>query len=606
MSLRSDRVVALLLGLAILLPFFNFLRFAPLADWYFCALGLLVLGFGFFVSVVKGYEYRFSRIGAVILIFITALVVAKSVDLIIPAALLFVLFFFFLGLGDLAVESRRQVFVETLAMLIFTSALIQVLFGFLQIIDFAKYFHGFVTYDVNNRTGNIFGNIGQRNHYANFLGWGIVSACYLYAGGKLRFWFFLAAIFVMNLLIAWCGSRLPFGYCLIICLLGWYWLRKSRGDVRLARMVAGFAVAVILFSIVQIFSHQIDLVFNYFGLPIHVQSGSERILAADLGARRRIEWAKAWSIFTAHPFFGVGLGNYAHYSVQMEAFDGYPKYPESWLFTNCHNLVFQLLAETGLFGAAALIVGLVLCLYPYFSKGKQTIENLFFVCIAGIILGHSMLEYPLWYWPFLSMLYTVCAFSPVASYKLEINDKLSAAISIIVAICCFVNFYFGRAVFWDLVNFNMPVPSIGENIRRVVRLREIEKNPLWRPEAQLVLSNYLLPTTSQIDYKINFFEKMSYSLPYPQLLFKLAILYSLDNQPQKAKNMMVLAISNFPDLLPAFLTDINSRKEPSLVMIRDMASKAVAVYGSGQAVTADSRVAAVMTVASPVTRKPLF
>jgi hypothetical protein len=99
---------------------------------------------------------------------------------------------------------------------------------------------------------------------------------------------------------------------------------------------------------------------------------------------------------------------------------------------------------------------------------------------------------------------------------------------------------------------------------------------------------------------------MSYSLPYPQLLFKLAILYSLNNQPQKARSVMVLAIANFPDMLPAFLSDLDSRKEPSLLMIREMTRKAVAAYGNPQAVTTNSRIAAVMTVAAPVTRKALF
>ena len=606
MFVKNDRAIAVFLGMAILLPFFNFLRFAPLADWYFCGLGLVFLGVGFVVSVMQNNEYRFPRISAVGLLFVTALLFSKSVDLVIPAALILLLFFFFIGLGDLNISKRRIVLVETIAILIFVVALIQTLLGFAQVFDLAKYFYGFISYDVNNRTGNIFGNIGQRNHYADFLGWGVVSACYLFAVQKLRVYFFVLSIFMIELLLLWCGSRLPFGYFLIAALVAWFWVKRSNQNVVVRKMVLGIVVAILLFSIMQIFGRQIDLFVNYVGMPLHVESGAERILAADVGFRRRVEWAKAWDIFLSHPFFGVGLGNFAHYSVQMEAFSGYPKYPESWLFTNCHNLVFQLLAETGIFGAVVVVFGLAFCLFPYFSKGKQNVENLFLICIAGIILGHSMLEYPLWYWPFLAMLYTICALSPVASYRLDMSKMFCSAISLAVAACCFMNFYFGRTVFYELVGYNMPVPSISENIRRVVRLQEIEKNPLWRPEAQLVLSNYLLPTSSQIDYKIKLFEEMSYSLPYPQLLFKLAILYSLNNQPQKARSVMVLAIANFPDMLPAFLSDLDSRKEPSLLMIREMTRKAVVAYGNPQAVTTNSRIAAVMTVAAPVTRKALF
>jgi len=325
-----------------------------------------------------------------------------------------------------------------------------------------------------------------------------------------------------------------------------------------------------------------------------------------MGARRRVEWVKAWDIFLAHPVLGVGLGNFAHYTVWMEAYAGLPKYPESWLFTNCHNLFFQLLAETGLLGTLVVISALATCLLPYLFKGNQTPENLLLISIAAIILSHSMLEYPLWYWPFLSMLLLVCALSPLKYRLLEIRPAFASGVWVVLAVCCIANFSFGYKVFWDLVNFNVPAPNIQEDIRRVVRLQEIAENPLWRPEAELVLSNYILPTRSQIPYKIKTFESMVTSMPYPQLLFKLAILYSMDNQPEKARQVMALGIANYPDLLPRFSDELSKMQDPALAMIKAMALRAKSVYGNPATVSDARRVATVMTVATPVIRKLWF
>ena len=86
-----------------------------------------------------------------------------------------------------------------------------------------------------------------------------------------------------------------------------------------------------------------------------VASGVERLAANSdgMGARRLAEWGKAWLVFREAPWFGAGWSQYAYHSVRLQLL---PQFVDSGvnsgLFSNAHNLVFQLLAE----GAAAELV----------------------------------------------------------------------------------------------------------------------------------------------------------------------------------------------------------------------------------------------------------
>ena len=75
---------------------------------------------------------------------------------------------------------------------------------------------------------------------------------------------------------------------------------------------------------------------------------------SNIGARREI-WITSWNVFKLHPLAGTGLGHYKwHYlEGQREAFKTHPEL--KWQFTYwAHSEYLQLLAELGIFGAAAL------------------------------------------------------------------------------------------------------------------------------------------------------------------------------------------------------------------------------------------------------------
>ena len=92
---------------------------------------------------------------------------------------------------------------------------------------------------------------------------------------------------------------------------------------------------------------------------LHNNSGLQRLENINSGEseRRYTEWQKAIILFKESPVVGVGWNQFAKHSIALQK--QFPNAPtNSGLFTNCHNIILQLLAETG-------IIGLLLFILPY-------------------------------------------------------------------------------------------------------------------------------------------------------------------------------------------------------------------------------------------------
>ena len=128
--------------------------------------------------------------------------------------------------------------------------------------------------------------------------------------------------------------------------------RSCREDGRALarRIVAAFAVVVFMLAV--------NVCTAYFGWSrayALINKTSDMLLnTSNIGARREI-WITSWNVFKLHPLAGTGLGHYKwHYlEGQREAFKTHPEL--KWQFTYwAHSEYLQLLAELGIFGAAAL------------------------------------------------------------------------------------------------------------------------------------------------------------------------------------------------------------------------------------------------------------
>ncbi|MDE1716426.1 hypothetical protein PWG14_28560, partial [Chromobacterium amazonense] len=101
-------------------------------------------------------------------------------------------------------------------------------------------------------------------------------------------------------------------------------------------------------------------------------------------------------------------------------------------------------------------------------------------------------------------------------------------------------------------------------------------------------------------------ERVARYQPFPTVLIKLSILRALNGQAEPAKQALTMAIANYPDYTPLFQHELARYRQPELKPLQDMASKAVKAGAAQGGATDAGRLAAVMTVASPVTRQPIF
>ncbi|KJH69317.1 hypothetical protein UF16_00165 [Chromobacterium violaceum] len=492
-----------------------------------------------------------------------------------------------------------------LATAILLGACLQALLGMMQTLGLASLSRGLVLYDVGSPT-EILGNIGQRNQYAQYLSWGVLAICYLHGRKALKGWFAAPLLTALIVLITWTGARLPLAYFLGILALAWFWLRRSPQDEDLRRMAASLSLAIILLVLVQVFNHEIVGLLNWLGLPIDAQSGSNRMLEGGFGARRRVEWTKAWLVFLEHPWLGVGVGRYAAQSVWLEAFGGLPKYPESVLFTQSHNLIFQLLAETGLIGTLCAGIGLLGCLLPFFARGRQSPENLMLLSIALMILVHSMFEFPLWYLPFLSMLVIVCVLGPALRWRLQIRTGALRGLCAVAGVLMLAHVLSGAVFFWRLIEFTIPSAAAQENMKRVEYVSRVGLDPMWSKPTDLILSNYLLPGKRHLDMLLPFYEGLAKDQPYVAVMLRLSVCRALAGQERAARDAMAQAIANYPDETPKFVLTLQTWSEPEIQPLKEMALQAAQAYQEHGTHTDAARLAAVMTVATPVTRSPLF
>lgn len=609
MMIKKITVASLLVAAAVTMPFLSWLRYAPLPDWVSDAscLFFLAISILFFLPARNSASLNISAVWLPFLCFAICLAMAghNLANVTILIAMLGFLVFWSLQFSIHFNTNNSKDFLLILATVIFIFSMLQVVLGLLQVLGLAPLLHGYVVFDPSGANVNIMGNIGQRNQYAQFLSWGILAACYLYAKRRLRMPFFIGSVFLLAWLSACAGARLVWAYAIIFAVLAWYWSRQNRTET-VHRMVGAVVVAVVLMVLTQLFSQQIAAVLAWLGIPIHVVSGADRFFSAGFGIRRRIEWTKAWDIFQQHPWFGVGWGMFPAQSVEMELTGGLPKYPESWLFVHCHNLFFQLLAETGIVGVLIVFATLGYALSSFLRKEQQSAENLLLLGIGGVILAHSMFEYPLWYLPFLSMFLIVLLLAPVGRIELPLRAAFVRISGLVVMLLALFYIGTGIATFRTMVEYVFPTPNAQENVRRMGALFDVGKNALWTNDVDIVLANYLIPSREQLDLKLQHFSRLATYRPYPEVLLKLAVLYALDKQAVKAEHTIKLAIANYPDYAPNFDYRLSLLKEGELKPLQQITSKAAKAYVDHGPHTDSGRVAAVMTVASPVTRKPLF
>jgi hypothetical protein len=129
-------------------------------------------------------------------------------------------------------------------------------------------------------------------------------------------------------------------------------------------------------------------------------TGDTQLHKGDISSSRFAIWSNTLSLIAAHPWFGVGWGEF-NFAWSLTRF---PDRPTAF-FDHTHNLPLQFLVELGIPLATLVLALLAWALWGAFKNARDADDQsghlrAAFVMVAMIVV-HSQLEYPLWYAYFL-------------------------------------------------------------------------------------------------------------------------------------------------------------------------------------------------------------
>lgn len=418
--------------------------------------------------------------------------------------------------------------------------------GLIQLLDLELYFNGLV---LDSKVTTIYGQLGQRNHFGHYLMWGLVSACYLSAIGKLRLFFSCLIILMLTIGLALTGSRTVILYAIVVMIITVIWSLRMRNfaSKRLLK-ISIFALTVLI-----LMQWIVPSLLNQFGL--FLDSGMGRFASSSSGARRWFEWHKAWLIFKEYPFFGVGWSGYASaaYSLDMlPAFVNEPK--ETGLFAHSHNLVTQLLAEMGLLGTLAVLVGFVWVVWRYISE-KVSVESWVLLCLMGVSLSHSLVEYPLWYVYFLAPFAIFMSLGiPTEKEKAVRKCWFNGGFFLLLTTCLF-----GYCIHLITVYDELQSTYFLRNVEHAkdIRIKKLEllseKEPLFRFYTLYTLESFYYPSKVENKRAKEVNQLVTDYRPYSYPLLRRAMYQDLAGTKKQAQETIVQMNTYYRVLTPEFL-----------------------------------------------------
>lgn len=434
--------------------------------------------------------------------------------------------------------------VTILSYSLLVGSLLQSLIGLIQYTGMVKHFGDMIFYDSSHPTTNIFGHFGQRNHYAHYLSWGVFGLIYLYQQRRIKASMFYPVLLWLCFSLTISASRsvfIYFGLASIISIIA-FTVKRDKLIKHLMCLIIFASIA--LFAVEYLF----PIINKIFTSHHNISSGLARLDSDSGTGRRGVEWQKAWMVFKEYPLFGYGWNGFAKQSVLL-----HPLFPNaalnSGLFTNCHNLLLQLLAETGIIGTLIALGGILFCIIRLFHKSIN-VENVIILCMIGTTLSHSMNEYPLWYMYFLAGLIAFISLDkPIASIK----SNTIAAISILPVSLLVYLMIQGSIIFDTLVDYyDAPDNQKSFNRQALYLEKVVDGNTLWSYFGIYTLDNYINIDTDLTDNLMSMKQQYYYTNmlatfhPYPDTMMKQAMLELNLGNESAAESIVKLDVLAFP------------------------------------------------------------
>ncbi len=423
-----------------------------------------------------------------------------------------------------------------------------------------------------------YGNLGQNNHFADYVTLALISALFLQIKGRLS-WHATAAcagIFLYALSLS--GSKATWLYLPAALAIG-LWFRSRSHEPALRRAAVVVVILLPLFGLLQYAMAHYGLATRPLfaagaaGVPItpidrFVDELARGVLpeagGSALGTRIYM-WHQALLMLFREPLLGVGFGQYA--GVFFEQAAELSRYHIPNYDRNSHNALMQLLAETGLVGAGLVCAGLGGWLLGLRRRISATAENWWMLCLLSVLFVHSMIEYPLWHANFLGVAAVLLGMGSQRCIRLRLT-ALSRFAFPVMLVAGFFTLGSVLQAYRDLELLMYPrvLPKNREEIvERNEALLKLHRDTLLAPYVEMTYAGIIVADRNNLQDKLALNRRVLRLLPVPELAYRQVLLLGLNGERDAALVQLDRAVAVFPyrlkDVVP--IMEKAAQQEPA-------------------------------------------
>jgi O-antigen ligase len=392
-----------------------------------------------------------------------------------------------------------------------------------------------------NLARQAYGNVGQPNHHAAYLSFALASAIYLYSRRSLHGALLAACAALLLLTLTLTASRSPWIYLGVFTLLAALLRRLRDGDdSRRLTFVALWLLPGLMLA------HAVA------ALPFMASSGDhsslERLFQFASGIDSRLQlWGEAWRMFLGAPLLGAGFGQFTWHHFLAQAEGGATAAPG--VFNHAHNIVLQLMAETGLAGAL-IVVGAVSLWAADLRRVEPALEWWWLLALVAVLGVHSLLEFPLWYAHFLG----VAALALGLGAERALALRFAGAARAVTAL----------AIFAGWLNLIAMLPAYREfehlvfkpESRSAERLDEaafakavvsLYREPLLVPYVELAIAYGVVVSGERLPEKLALAERVVHFAPIADVSYRYALLLAQAGERDAAARQLTRSMHAYPE-----------------------------------------------------------
>ncbi|VXB29132.1 conserved membrane hypothetical protein [Pseudomonas sp. 8AS] len=380
-------------------------------------------------------------------------------------------------------------------------------------------------------SNRMIGLVGHANFFAYVSLMGIFALAWLFERRRIGFaWLLLLGLLLLYCIAASGGRSVLVAWAAVLAVALWSG-RATAAWRFIAVIAAGLFAYLLLRPVMGVVD---ELLSAYFGGARLDQSLFDMAGRGLDSSGRLLEWRVAWQLFLDHWLMGVGAGNYAGAAFVKHVELGIASPPG--LFLHSHNSVVQLLVEFGLLGGLWLLVMVAMAVLGLWHASRQR-ERILAVSILLAFAIYGLFEFPLWMMPFfiLNLLLLGVLGGRGWELKFRLGRPVGVVVGLLTLVLALIYVPYVERFYWSFKQY-----LVREKVEAVEYqfINAMSADPLLEPYAYFIyLANFeLSPAT--LDFERGVLERLQAYRPNHQVLIRLAIVYALQGDSERAQKVI--------------------------------------------------------------------